>query len=158
MKEYNKLFWFDPQETLQSEGLWSLILNCSLMSPSWMTSWMYLIWCNGCWLDLDLNWRKIPTLIWRSRNVLDFWGSKGAFFDLEITLYFDRMLVGLFSLNFYLLISYKKLLFIGNLIAFDLEFSLNIYWELIMNYVFNLVFHLIRTFHMSLFFWRYHIA
>ena len=100
MKEYNKLLWFDLQETLQSEGLWSLILNCSLMSPSWMTSWMYLIWCNGCWLDLDLNWRKISTLIWRRRNELDFWGSNDALLDLEMSLYFYKISIGFFSLNF----------------------------------------------------------
>ena len=100
MKEYNKLLWFDLQETLQSEGLWSLILNCSLMSPSWMTSWMYLIWCNGCWLDLDFNGRKIPTLIWRSRNELDFWGSNDALLDLEMSLYFYKISIGFFSLNF----------------------------------------------------------
>ena len=100
MKEYNKLLWFDLQETLQSEGLWSLILNCSLMSLSWMTSWMYLIWCNGCWLDLDLNWRKISTLIWRSRNELDFWGSNDALLDLEMSLYFYKISIGFFSLNF----------------------------------------------------------
>ena len=47
-------------------------------------------------------------------------------------------------------------LFIDTSIVFNLEFSPSIYWEL--NYEFNLVFHLIRTFHISLFFWRCHMA
>ena len=52
---------------------------------------------------------------------------------LEMTLYFDRVSV-VFSLSkcspFF---SYEKPLFIGNSIVLNLEFYLNIYWELIMN-------------------------
>ena len=56
--------------------------------------------------------------------------------------------------------SYEKPLFISNSIAFDLEFSLGMYWELITNFEFkfklkfefNLFFHLIRNFHVSFFF------
>ena len=138
MKEYNKLLWFDLQETLWSEGLWSLILNRAFMPPSWMSNWTYLIWCEGLWLDLKLNWRKIPTLIWKSRNELDFWGSKGALLDLEMTLYFgsiNRVFLSKFLSSFFFFSSYEKPLFIGNSIAFDLEFSLSIYWELIMNLI-----------------------
>ena len=136
MKEYNKILWFNLQETLRSEGLWNLILNCALMSPSWMSSWTYLIWCESRWLDLDWNWRKIPTLIWKIRNELDFWGSKGALLDLEMTLYFGKVSVGFFSLSFSLFL-YEKPLFISSSIAFDLEFSLSIYWELIMNLIWS---------------------
>ena len=67
--------------------------------------------------------------------------------DFEVILYFG-------SVPF----SYEKLLFIGDSMVFDLEFSLSIYWELMINYKFNLVLHLIRTFHMSLFFWSCHMA
>ena len=70
------------------------------MSPSWISSRTYLIWCKGRWLDLDLNWRKIHTLIWKCRNELDFWGSKCALLDLEMTLYFGRVSVGFFYLSF----------------------------------------------------------
>ena len=100
MKECNKLLWFNLQDTLRSEGLWSLILNHALMSSSWMSSWTYLIWCEGRWLDLDLNWRKIPILILKSRNELGFLGSKDALLDLEMTLYFDKVSIGFFSLSF----------------------------------------------------------
>ena len=128
--------------------LWSLILNCALMA----LSWMYLIWCEGRWLDLNLNWKKIPILIWKSRNELDFWGSKGALLDLEMTLYFDRVSVEFFSLSFCLLFLiweafiYKQL----NSIWFEI-FSQHL---LRVNYEFNLIFHLIRTFYISLFFWH----
>ena len=110
----------------------------------------------GHWPDLKLNWRKISTLIWRSRNEPWFWESKGALLDLEITLYFGRVSVEFFSLSFSPFSSYVKPLFIGNSIIFNLEFSLSIYWEL--NYEFNLVFHLIRTFYIGLFFLRCHIS
>ena len=90
----------------------------------------------GCWLHLKLNWRKISTLIWRSRNEPWFWGSKGAFLDLEMTLYFGRVSVGFFSLSFSIF-SYEKPLFISNSIVFNLEFSLSIYWELIMNLIWS---------------------
>ena len=53
---------YDPK------GLWGLILNRALMSPSWMNSWTCLIWCEGRWLNLKMNQRRIPTLTWRSRN------------------------------------------------------------------------------------------
>ena len=100
-----------------------------------MSSWTYLIWCEGRWFDLDLNWRKIPTLILKSRNELGFLGSKDALLDLEMTLYFDSVNRVFLSKFLSPIFSYRKPLFTGNLIAFDLEFSLNIYWELIMNLI-----------------------
>ena len=108
------------------------------------------------WFDLDLNWRKTPTLIWRSRNEVDFWGSKGALLDLEMTLYFDRMSVGFFSLNFchIFLIWEASIYKQPNSIWFWIFFQ----HLLRVNYEFNLVFHLIRAFHMSLFFWHCHMA
>ena len=153
MKEYNKLLWFDFQETLRSEGLWSLILNRALMPPSWMSNWTYLTWCEGLWLDLKLNWRKIPTLIWKSRNELDFLGSKGALLDLEMTLYFgsiNRVFLSKFLSSFFFFFFiwetsiYRQL----NSIWFGI-FSQHL---LRVNYEFNFVFHLIRAFHMSFFF------
>ena len=65
----------------------------------WLDVFEFWFDVEGRWLDLDLNWRKIPTLIWGSRNELDFWGSKGALLDLEMTLYFDRMSIVFFSLR-----------------------------------------------------------
>ena len=62
--------------------------------------------------------------------------------------------------------SYEKPLFISNSIAFDLEFSLGMYWELITNFEFkfklkfefNLFFHLIRNFHVSFFFFFFFLT
>ena len=98
----------------------------------------------GCWLDLEQNWRKIP-------SYFDL-REQGCPLDLDMTLYFGSVSSVFLSLFLCLIFSYEMSLFIGNSIAFDLEFSLNIYWELIMNYEFNLVVHFIRIFHMSLFF------
>lgn len=53
---------------------------------------------------------------------------------LEMTLYFGRVSVVFFSLSV-LSFSYEKPLFIGNSIIFNLEFSLSIYWELIMDLI-----------------------
>ena len=152
MKEYNKLLWFDLQETLWSEGLWSLILNRAFMPPSWMSNWTYLIWCEGLWLDLKLNWRKIPTLIRRIRNEPWFWESKGALLDLEMTLYFGRVSVGFFFPSFLIWETsiYRQL----NSIWFGIVSQ----HLLRINYEFNLVFHLIRTFHIGFFFWRCHMT
>ena len=69
---------------------------------------------------------------------------------------FCQSVSSVFSLSVLIFFSYEKLLFIGNSIVFILEFSLSIYWEL--NYEFNLVFYLIRTFHIDLFFWCCHMA
>ena len=83
------------------------------------------------------TWWKILTLIWRSRNEPWFWGSCDALLDLEINLYFDRVSIGFFSLSVYLFFFflffflYEKPIFIGDSMVIDLEFSLNIYWDLI---------------------------
>ena len=68
---------------------------------------------------------------------------------------FWQSVCSVFSLSVLIFLN-EKSLFIGNSIVLNLEFSLNIYWEL--NYEFNLVFHLIRTFHIDFFFWRCHMA
>ena len=93
-------------------------------------------------------------MIWRSRNRP--WWTMEFLWTLEMTLYFGRVSVLFFLSKCLSFFSYEKPLFIGNSIVFNLEFSLRIYWEL--NYEFNLVFHLIRTFPIGLFFWRCHIA
>ena len=92
-------------------------------------------------------------MIWRSRNRP--WWTMEFLWTLEMTLYFGKVSV-VFSLLVFSPSSYEKPLFIGNSIVFNLEFSLSIYWEL--NYEFYLVFYLIRTFHIGLFFWRCHMA
>ena len=93
----------------------------------------------GHWLDLELNWMKISTLIWRSRNEPWFWGNNGAFLDLEMTLYFGRVSVGFFSLNFPFF-SYEKPLFIGNSIVFNLEFFFSAFID---SWMMNLIWYLI---------------
>ena len=159
MKEYNKtpLIWSPSNFTIRRTMKLDLE---SYFDVSKLDAWLDVLefWfeVEGHWPDLELNWRKISTLIWRSRNEPWFWESKGALLDLEITLYFGWVSVEFFSLSFSPFSSYVKPLFIGNSIVLNLEFSLNIYWEL--NYEFNLVFHLIRTFHIDFFFWRYHMA
>ena len=107
----------------------------------WLDVFEFWFGVEGRWLDLELNWRKLLALIWRSRNKPWFWWSKGALLDLEMTLYFGRVLVGFFSPSFSFF-SYEKSLFIGNSIIFNLEFSLNIYWELITNFEFKYKFDL----------------
>ena len=64
-----------------------------------------------------------------------------ALLDLEMTLYFGSVSVGFFSISFSPF-SYEKPLFISNLIVFNLEFSLSIYWELITNFEFKFKFDL----------------
>ena len=64
-----------------------------------------------------------------------------ALLDLEMTLYFGSVSVGFFSISFSPF-SYEESLFISNLIVFNLEFSLSIYWELITNFEFKFKFDL----------------
>ena len=121
----------------------------------WLDVFEFWFEVESRWFDLELKWRKIPILIWRSRNKPWFWGSKGALSNLEMTLYFGRMLVGFFSLCFCLpfLIWQASIYMKLNSIWFRIFFQ----HLLRVNYEFNLVFHLIRTFYMSLFFWRCHM-
>ena len=53
---------------------------------------------------------------------------------LEMTPYFGKVSV-VFSFLVFSSFSYEKPLFIGNSIVFNLEFFLNIYWELIMDLI-----------------------
>ena len=77
-----KVLWFNLQVTLWSQGLWSLILNRTLMSPSWMCDWMYL--------SFDLKLRAVglisnliegKSLFWfeEVEKSLDFEGAKMLF-------------------------------------------------------------------------------
>ena len=66
----------------------------------WLDIFDFWFVVEGRWFDLELNWRKLLALIWRSRNKPWFWGSKGALLDLEMTLYFGRVLVGFFLSKF----------------------------------------------------------
>ena len=139
IKEYNKtpLIW-SPRNFMIQRAM-KLDLE-SYFDVSELDVWLdvFEFWfvVESRWLDLELNWRKLLALIWRSRNEPWFWGSKGAFLDLEMTLYFGRVSVGFFSLSFSIF-SYEKPLFISNSIVFNLEFSLSIYWELIMNLIWS---------------------
>ena len=82
--------------------------------------------------------------------------EQGCSFELRDDSLFWQSVSMVFLSLFLIFFLYEKPLFIGNLIIFNLKFSLSIYWEL--NYEFNLVFHLIRTFHIGLFFWSCHMA
>ena len=82
--------------------------------------------------------------------------EKGCSFELRDGSLFWQSVSMVFLSLFLIFFLYEKSLFIGNLIIFNLKFSLSIYWEL--NYEFNLVFHLIRTFHIGVFFWCCHMA
>ena len=82
--------------------------------------------------------------------------EKGCSFELRDDSLFWQSVSMVFLSLFLIFFLYEKPLFIGNLIIFNLKFSLSIYWEL--NYEFNLVFHLIRTFHIGVFFWCCHMA
>ena len=136
MKEYNKTPLIRSLSNFTIRTAMKLDLE-SYFDVSKLDVWLDVLefWfeVKGRWLDLELNWRKISTFIWKSRNEPWFWGRKGVFLDLEMTLYFDRVSVGFFSLSPHF--SYEKPLFIGNSIVFNLEFYLSIYWELIVNLI-----------------------
>ena len=108
MKEYNKTPLIRSPSNFKIRMAMKLDLE-SYFDVSKLDMWLdvFKFWFEvECrWFDLDL--RKIPTLIWRSRNELNFWGSKGALLDLEMTLYFDRMLIVFFSLNFSIFLIWK---------------------------------------------------
>ena len=103
IKEYNKtpLIW-SPRNFMIQRAM-KLDLE-SYFDVSELDVWLdvFEFWfvVESRWLDLELNWRKLPALIWRSRNEPWFWGSKGALLDLEMTLYFGRVLVGFFLFKF----------------------------------------------------------
>ena len=155
MKEYNKtlLIW-SPRNFM----IWrvmkldlELYFDVSKLDV-WLDVFEFWFGVEGRWLDLELNWRKIPTLIRRIRNEPWFWESKGALLDLEMTLYFGRVSVGFFSPSFLIWETsiYRQL----NSIWFGIVSQ----HLLRINYEFNLVFHLIRTFHIGFFFWRCHMT
>ena len=110
MKEYNKTPLIQSPSNFTIRRAMKLDLK-SCFNVSKLDVWLDVLefWfeVEGHWLDLELNWMKISTLIWRSRNEPWFWGNKGAFLDLEMTLYFGRVSVGFFFLNFSFF-SYEK--------------------------------------------------
>ena len=103
MKEYNKTPLIQSPSNFTIRRVMKLDLE-SYFDVSKLDVWLNVLefWfeVEGRWLDLKLNWRKISTLIWRSRNEPCFWGSKGALLDLKITLYFGRVSVGFFLSKF----------------------------------------------------------
>ena len=125
MKKYNKTPLIQSPSNFTIQMAMKLDLE-SHFDVSKLDVWLdvFEFWfeVEGRWLDLKLNWRKIFTLIWRSRNETWFWGSKGALFDLETTLYFGRVSVGFSSLSFSFFFSYEKPLFISDSIVFNLKF------------------------------------
>ena len=103
MKEYNKTSLIRSPSNFTIWIAMKLDLE-SYFDVSKLDVWLDVLefWfeVEGRWLDLKLNWRKISTLIWRSRNEPWFWGSKDALLDLEMTLHFGKVSIGFFSLSF----------------------------------------------------------
>ena len=91
MKEYNKTPLIRSPSNFTIRRAMKLDLE-SYFDVSKLDVWLneleFWFEVEGHWLDLELNWRKISTLIWRSRNEPCFWGSKNALLDLEMILYF----------------------------------------------------------------------
>ena len=91
----------------------------------------------GYWLDLELNQMEVEgkSLLWfeEVRMNLDFEGARVLLLDLEVTLYFDRVLVG-FSLEVFVIFLIWEASIYRRLNGFNFEFSLSIYWELITNF------------------------
>ena len=110
MKEYNKTPLIRSPSNFTIRRAMKLDLE-SYFDVSKLDVWLneleFWFEVEGHWLDLELNWRKISTLIWRSRNEPWFWGSTGALLDLEMTLYFGRVSVG-FSFSKFLPFSHIR--------------------------------------------------
>ena len=124
IKEYNKIPLIQSPSNFTIRRAMKLDLE-SYFDVSKLDVWLDVLefWfeVEGRWLDLELNWRKISTLIWRSRNEPWFWGSKGALLDLEMSLYFGSV-SRVFLSKFLHFFPYKKPLFIGDSMTFNLEF------------------------------------
>ena len=75
MKEYNKipLIRSPKKFTIRRAMKLDLELYFDISKLDvWLDVFEFWFKVEGHWLDLDLNWRKIPTLIWKSGNELDF--------------------------------------------------------------------------------------
>ena len=114
IKEYNKTPLIRSLSNFTIRRAMKLDLK-SYFDVSKLDVWLDVLefWfeVKGRWLNLELNWRKISTLIWRSRHESWFWGSNGALLDLEMTLYFGRVSVGFFSLSFSLFFIWEAFIY-----------------------------------------------